>query len=257
MLKDRIKAGEKLIGCYTELTDPAISRIEGLCGYDYVWIDMEHTYLSYETVFTHILTLHGTSTPVIVRVPKDDLTVTKKVLEMGVDGIIFPQPESAEEAARVISYSLYPPDGVRGFGPMGAVDFGLRDATAYMKASRDTLCRFIQIEHRGAVRELDRIMENPFIDGYIFGPNDLAASYGLPGGAFSDEISAVIRDVTRRLHEKGKYVGIASGSYAEDVVKHWCSFGVEMLTAGADVDFLREGALANRAVMARLLKGEI
>ena len=67
----------------------------------------------------------STGTPVIVRAPQDDLTATKKIIEMGVDGIIFPMVRTAEEANRVIASTLYPPYGDRGFGPMGAIDYGM------------------------------------------------------------------------------------------------------------------------------------
>ena len=97
-------------------------------------------------------------------------------------------------------------------------------------------------------------MKNPYIDGYIFGPNDLSGSYGRLGDVFCDEITAVIADTVKRLHAAGKYVGIASGGISDGVLTHWSSFGVELLCAGADFDYLREGALANRKNLERMHK---
>ena len=57
-----------------------------------------------------------------------------------------------------------------------------------------------------------------------------------------------------KLHSAGKYVGIASGGYFDDVLKHWSSFGTEMLTAGADFDFLRDGARNNRINLEKIHK---
>ena len=254
MLKEKIKNKEKLIGMYVQLSDISIARIAGLAGYDFVWVDTEHSYMSYETLLGHILAIKGTGTPVIVRVPQDDLTATKKVLEMGVDGIIFPMVKNAEEAERVISSTLYPVDGNRGFGPMNAVDYGMKDVKKYINSNRDELCRFIQIEHKDTVECLDEIMENQYIDGYIFGPNDLSGSYGMLGDVFCDHITEVIRKTVDKLHEKGKYVGIASGGYSEEIIKHWSSFGVEMLSAGADFDFIRDGAINNRKNLEKIHK---
>lgn len=233
MLKEKIKNKEKIIGMYVQLADISIAKIAGLAGYDFVWVDTEHSYMSYETLLGHIIAIKATGTPVVVRVPQDDLTATKKVLEMGVDGIIFPMVRSADEADRVISWTLYPPDGERGFGPMNAVDYGIKKVSEYIKTSRDDVCRFIQIEHKDTVECLDEIMKNQYIDGYIFGPNDLSGSYGMLGDVFCDHITEVIRNTVDKLHEKGKYVGIASGGYSEDIIKHWSGFGVEMLSAGA------------------------
>jgi 2-dehydro-3-deoxyglucarate aldolase/4-hydroxy-2-oxoheptanedioate aldolase len=254
MLKEKIKNKEKLIGMYVQLSDISIARIAGLAGYDFVWVDTEHSYMSYETLLGHILAIKGTGTPVIVRVPQDDLTATKKVLEMGVDGIIFPMVKNAEEADRVISSTLYPVDGNRGFGPMNAVDYGMKDVKKYINSNRDELCRFIQIEHKDTVECLDEIVKNQYIDGYIFGPNDLSGSYGMLGDVFCDHITEVIRKTVDKLHEKGKYVGIASGGYSEEIIKHWNSFGVEMLSAGADFDFVRDGAINNRKNLEKIHK---
>ena len=74
------------------------------------------------------------------------------------------------------------------------------------------------------------------------------------GDVFSDHITGVMRDTIHRLHAKGKYVGIASGGFSDEVLQHWSSFGPEMLCAGADFDFIRDGALRNRINLERIHK---
>lgn len=254
MLKERIKKSEKLIGMYVQLADISIARIAGMAGYDFVWVDNEHSYMSYETLLGHILALRSTGTPVIVRAPQNDLTATKKILELGVDGIIFPMVKTAEEARQLIAATVYPPDGERGFGPMNAIDYGFQPLSEYLSNANDSLCRFIQIEHRDTIDNLDEIMQNPYIDGFIFGPNDLSGSYGMLGNVFCDQISDIIRNTTEKLHANGKYVGIASGGYRADVLEHWHSFQPDMLSAGADFDFLRDGALQNRQTLETIHK---
>ena len=254
MLKERVKNKEKLIGMYVQLTDISIARIAGLAGYDFVWEDTEHSYMSLETLLGHIMALKTTGTPVIVRVPQDDLTATKKILEMGVDGIIFPMVRTVEEAERVIASTLYPPYGDRGFGPMGAIDYGLKNVKEYIKNNRDEVCRFIQIEHKDTIENLDEIMKNPYIDGYVFGPNDLSGSYNMLGEPFADKITEIIRATVDKLHEADKYVAIASGGYSEEVVQHWHNLGADMLSAGADFDFIRDGAVKNRINMEKIHK---
>lgn len=254
MLNKRVKNNEKLIGMYVQLTDISIARIAGLAGYDFVWVDTEHSYMSCETVLGHIMALRSTGTPVVVRLPQDDLTFTKKILEMGVDGVIFPVVRTAEEARRLVSSTLYPPYGNRGFGPMNAIDYGMKDVAAYVANSRDELCRFIQIEHKDTIDNLDAIMEIQEIDGYIFGPNDLSGSYNMLGDVFSEPITHIIRDAVDRLKKHGKYTGIAAGGYSPEVLQHWSSFGTELLAAGADFDYIRDGAINNRKTMERIHK---
>lgn len=254
MLKEKIKNKEKLIGMYVQLTDISIGKIAGLAGYDFVWVDTEHTMLSFQDVLSHIIAIKGTGTPVIVRVPQDDLTFTKKILDAGVDGIIFPMIHDAEEANRLIATALYPPQGERGFGPMNAIDFGFKDVVHYTATANDTLCRFIQIEHKDAIDNLDEIMKNPYIDGYIFGPNDLSGSIGILGHPFDDAVTELMQGAIQKLHDNGKYVGIASGGYSKEVLKHWSQFHPDMLSAGADFDFIRDGARANRIQLEEIHK---
>ena len=162
MLKEKILQRKKMIGMHINLNDIAIARIAGLAGYDYIWLDLEHSYLSLENLMSYIFAIKETGTAVIVRVPQDDLTYTKKVIEMGVDGIIFPMVKTAEQAKKLIESTLYPPYGTRGFGPMNAVGFGFDDVKTYVNNTKDNLCRFIQIEHKDAIDNLEEIIKNEF-----------------------------------------------------------------------------------------------
>lgn len=254
MLKSKIENNQKMIGMYVQLADISISRIAGMAGFDFVWVDTEHSYMSLETLFGHVMALRTTDTPIVVRLPQDDLTATKRVLEMGVDGVIFPMVRTAAEADRLIASTLYPPEGDRGFGPMNAADYGYRDAFEYTRESQQRLCRFIQIEHKDAIDHLDEIMQNPYIDGYIFGPNDLSGSYGMLGEFFSDKIMGIIAAAIKKLQDNGKYVGIAAGGYSEEIITRWSALGPQMLAAGADFDYLRDGAVRNRMNLERIHK---
>lgn len=243
MLKEKIKNKEKIIGTHVMMNDPAAARIIALSDYDFIWVDTEHSSMSSETLLNMIFAVKSAGTSVIVRLPQDDLTATKRTLEMGPDGIIFPMVRTAEEANRLVASTLYPPYGTRGFGPMGAIDYGHKNAWDFVEKSRDELCRFIQIEHKDAIDNLDEIIKNPYIDGYIFGPNDLAFSYGIVGGATSPEMFKIMKTATEKLRRAGKYVGLSSGAYTDDAFLLWEKLGVDMLSAAAEFDFIRDGAI--------------
>jgi len=153
-LKTKIKAGEKLIGTHVSLVDPSICEILGMMGFDYVWIDMEHTCIDFQTLNECLLAVRAVGGNAIVRIPQHDYTYLKKVLEMGPDGIVFPMIHSVEEAKADISHTLYPPYGERGFGPRSAISYGLSDVRKYIENESLDLCRFIQIEHVHAIEWL-------------------------------------------------------------------------------------------------------
>lgn len=252
MLKEKIQNKEKTIGMHINLNDVTVGRIAGLAGYDFIWIDMEHSYLSYEGLLNLVIAVKSGGGQVIVRAPQDDLTATKKILEMGVDGIIFPMVKTAEDANRLISYTLYPPHGVRGFGPMNAIDYGFKDVGNYVHTHHKTMCRFIQIEHIEAVRNLNDLIKNDYIDGYIVGANDLSGSMGMLGDVFGEEVTSIINEIVTKLKAAGKYVGISTGDFSESTLKHWHEMGFDMISAGADFDFLREGLKQNRETLKRI-----
>ncbi|MBR5527923.1 MAG: aldolase [Clostridia bacterium] len=254
MIKEKIRLGQKLIGTHINFCDPSVGRIAGLAGYDFIWIDMEHNYISFESLLALILAIKTTGTDVIVRAPQDDLTATKKIIEMGVDGIIFPMVRTAEEADRLLSYTLYPPYGRRGFGPMNAVGYGAFDTLKYVSENHDTMCRFIQIEHVDAVNNLDDIMKNPFIDGYIIGANDLSGSVNDLCNVFGEKTTSLIKTAISKLKQNGKYVGLSTGDLSEETFKHWHDMGVDMLSAGADFDFLTAGMKKNRETLQKIMK---
>ena len=255
MLKEKIQKKEKIIGTHINFADPSVGRIAGLAGYDYIWIDMEHNYISFESLLSLIIAVKSTGTSVIVRAPQDDLTATKKIIEMGPDGIVFPMIKTAEEANRIISYTLYPPYGVRGFGPMNAVGYGAFDTMKYVSENHNTMCRFIQIEHVDAVKNIDEIMQNPYIDGYIIGANDLSGSINELCNVFGENTTELIKTTISKLKANGKYVGLSTGDLSEETFKHWRDMGVDMISAGADFDFLTAGMRRTKEALTRIMKG--
>ena len=242
-LKKKIEMGEKTYGTIINMCDACVSDITSRIGYDFLWVDFEHSYLSYENILTHTTVAQANGTPVVVRVPQNDFTATKKILEMGVSGIIFPMVKSAKEVNELISFSLYPPDGCRGFGPMAAIQYGLADANEYVKSANKDICRFIQIECKEIIDELDSVMKNEYIDGYIFGPNDLSGSIDDFLNVYDEKTTELMEYAIKKLKENHKYVGIATGSTDKKVVEHWRNMGADMICAGGDFSFLTEGAV--------------
>ncbi len=239
-LKEKIQAKLPICGTHVQLNDPEICSIYGRMGYDYIWLDMEHTYLSYKDVLNSLNAARLNGTPVVVRVPQDDLTATKKVMEMGPEGILFPMVNNAADANRLISYTLYPPYGIRGFGPMRAVEYGAEDTEEYVKEGHLSVCRFIQIESKTAIENLDEISENPYIDGYVFGPCDLSGTVGQMLNVMEGETKAWMEKAIALLKAKGKYIGISYGDIRPETIRHWHEMGIDMISVGSDYGYLLE-----------------
>lgn len=237
ILREKIENKETVLGTLVSLTDPCLCEIMGNIGYDCVWIDMEHTYMSYKEVLCHLNGANSSHIPTVVRLPQNDLTATKKVLEMGPDGIIFPMVKSAKETEELIKMTLYPPLGTRGFGPLRAIGYGAEDAVEYTKNKSLELCRFVQIEHIGMIDELEEIVKNPYVDGFIFGPNDLSGSLGEFMNVFGETTMSKIKEATCILKKYNKCVGIAIGM-SEEAISFWSELDFDIVFAGADWNFV-------------------
>ncbi|MEE0419030.1 MAG: aldolase/citrate lyase family protein [Lachnospiraceae bacterium] len=241
-LRDKIKNKEKIIGTHVSLSDPSICEILGYLDFDYIWVDMEHTYINCEQLYIHLNAARAVGASMIVRIPQDDFITLKQVMEMGVDGVVFPMIRSVEAARRAIDRTFYPPRGSRGFGPRKSIKYGLDDVSRYIQSGSLEMCRFIQIEHIEAVECIEELAEIDGIDGFIFGPCDLAGSIGQLSQPYEEAAEEMTRRTVRKLKEKEKYIGISTGDFSQERIRCFSDMGIQMISAGADTDYLLYGA---------------
>jgi 2-keto-3-deoxy-L-rhamnonate aldolase RhmA len=239
VFKKKIQDGEVCVGVSVSLCDPAISELFADTGYDFTWIDMEHTVMSLETVLGHIMAVRGTGTAPLVRVPWNDPVLIKPVLEMEPAGIIVPMVRSATEAAAAVAACKYPPRGIRGFGPGRGNQFGGTSTEDYLKEADDRNLVIVQVEHIDAVNDLDAILEIPGLDGMVLGPNDLAGSMGKLGRTSDPEVEAAMDEVIAKGRRSEKFIG-ASVGYSPEAIRGWLAKGVRWIAVGQDTANLYE-----------------
>ncbi len=237
-LKEKIEKGQKLCGTLVNIPSVAIAEMMGYPDYDFLWIDMEHSAITLDVFYNMLVGAKSVGKQVLVRVPQNDLTYTKKVLEMGPDGIIFPMVRSAEEARELLSYTLYPPYGVRGCGPQRAVRYGVDDEIAYFRSGPKSLCRFLQVECKTFVEEMEQIADNPFIDGFILGLADLSGSINEIGDFFGENNLNLAKRAIEIAHKHKKIIGTATLANDEKTVSALDEMGIDMITCGADFDYV-------------------
>ncbi len=254
LLKEKLQKKIPLAGTHISLSDPCISELIGNLGYDFIWIDTEHTAIDYHTLELLLIGARAGGVNPIVRIPWNDAVLAKRVLEMGPDGIIFPMVNTPEEADRAMKSCLYPPEGNRGFGPIRAAKYGLEDADQFIKRNNKELCRFIQIETVTAVKNLPEIVKNPYIDGYFFGPCDLSGSIGELNRVFEPNTSKLIDEAIAILKEAGKPIGVSTGTHDPEVLKYWRDKGITIISACGDFTYILNGARDNLDNLRKILK---
>lgn len=241
-LRERLSDSRPLWGTQTFLGSPIAAEILGGAGFDFIFIDFEHVPFGLETLYAVVSSCESAGTPALVRMPEFDRTLTKKVADMGPGGLLFPMVKTAEEARAIMRALLYPPAGNRGFGPMRAVRWGMDDEAAFAEMHVQKSVRMIQIEHKETVANLSEIMRDPFIDAYIFGPNDLAASMGHICDVFHPQVQQEIRQAVRMLKDAGKRVGVSTVSDEPAVLHYWRDMGMDIFSCGGDTAFIKNKA---------------
>lgn len=253
-LKEKLRARASLAGMHISLADSCVAELCGNLGYDFLWIDTEHTAIDYHVLLEHIIAAKAAGVESLVRIPWNDAILAKRVLEMGPTGIIFPVVNTPEELDRAMKSTLYPPNGTRGFGPMRAVRYGLDDVDTYIAKDSLDMVRCVQIESFVAVENLEEMAKNPWIDCFIFGPCDLSGSIGELNRVFEPHTSILIDRAVAILRGAGKSVGISTGSDDPNVLRYWHEKGINVISAGTDYLHILSGARKVRENL-RLIQG--
>ena len=242
-LSEKLKSGQTAIGSHVSLTDSTVTEILGDVGFDYLWIDTEHTSISLESLRNHLVAARACGVSAIVRVPEVSQVKAKPILEMGPDGIVFPQVNSYDLACEAVAACKYPPVGNRGWGPRRAMHFGV-DMTAqeYIAKANDDILTILQFENIQAYQDLDRILSIEGLDVILLGPCDLAASMGHIGDWHHPDVEQVVDDLFERVHKSGKKIGVSYGLCDEQELLLYQRRGVDMISIAAETDFIVKGS---------------
>ena len=241
IIKKEIEEKTILLGTHINLRENIIPEIMGKIGFDFLWIDMEHTSLNKESVQNHLISCSAASIASFVRIPIKDSTLVRPVLEMNPSAIVFPFIMNAEDAKKAVESCKYPPKGKRGFGPKRANYYGLMELDDYIKNADSNIWVIIQIEHTDAVKNLDEILKVDGIDSIVVGPNDLSASIGLLGKLKHPRVKKLMDDIAYKTHNHNKPLGVSMGFDLENI-EDWINRGVAWITIGTDISCLIDGA---------------
>lgn len=220
------------MGAAVSLNDATVTEALSTV-FDFVWIDMEHNPLSLEDVQGHIIAAKGSDCTPIVRVPWNDPVLMKPVLDIGAAGIVAPMVSTAEETRRAVAACMYPPDGIRGFGPRRPSNYSRLGGPEFCKAANESMIVVIQIEHIDGVNNIDEIVAVPGLSAIMIGANDLSGSMGHMGEPGHPDVVKAVDTVIRQCNKAKMPVGVAV-SHDPDVLAGWVKKGVNWLMSGND-----------------------
>jgi 2-keto-3-deoxy-L-rhamnonate aldolase RhmA len=238
-LRERLTAGKPVFALTLTTSNVEAAVLGASLGFDFLWVEMEHSPVTLETLRTIVLATRGLPASVLARVPVIELWTAKRVLDQGVTGVIFPFTSSAELAKRAAQACRYPPNGLRGSGA------GLAAATwpqpgSYYDSADANIFVVVMIEEARAIEEIDAIASTPGIDVLFIGTSDLSFSLGLRGRQDEPQLDAAIAKIVSAARRHGKFLG--RPAFDAGQIARFRAQGFQMFQCATELGLMARGA---------------
>jgi 2-dehydro-3-deoxyglucarate aldolase/4-hydroxy-2-oxoheptanedioate aldolase len=233
-----LKKGDVMIGTLITMPVPEVAEIMIEVGFDWLFVDTEHAPFNAKDALK-ILQTAGDRCPCVVRIPANHEVWIKKALDIGADGIIAPQVNSAEEAERIVRLCKYPPQGTRSVGIGRAHKYGL-GFKEYVARANDEVAVILQAENTNALKNISEIVRVPGIDAIFIGPYDLSASMGKMGNLTDADVQKAIATIAKCC----KNAGVRLGIFADraETAAACIRQGFTLIAIGTDGLYMAQGA---------------
>ena len=245
-LQQKFREKKLILGSHVAFDSPFVTEMIANQGFDFIWVDAEHSAMDKKDIQTHLLACRAAGAAGIVRVPWNDHTFIKGILDMGADGVIIPMICSYQDALTAVAATHYPPAGIRGMGTRRACGYGEWDKASYVADTDSHVWTILQIEHIDVVKDLERIAALPGVGAFVVGPNDFSMSMNTAERSYKPadpEVKEQFDKIAEILRRSGKPFGV-SGAYSEQFVRDWVARGVDFIAMGFDFNFVINGAKA-------------
>jgi len=242
-LRERLHAGETVVGPFQSIASPLLTEIIGHAGYDFTILDQEHGPLTAADCKGLCAAAENVGLTPIVRVRNDAEGEIQRAMDLG-GGVEIPQIETVDDAEAAVAASRFDPLGSRGLSPyVRAGDYdGGDDYTAAQNEERTVI---VHVEGERAVDNAADILQTDGIDVAFLGPYDLSQSLGIPGQVRDERVESLMEEVCDVAEETDAVVG----TYADDpeMANRWIDAGVQFLALSVDAPIIRRRFEALRA----------
>lgn len=226
-------------GLWLGLGSPVAAELCACTGFDWLLVDGEHAANDYRSVYSQLQAIEGTPTHAIVRLVDDDPGRIKRYLDMGVQSLLIPMVDTAEQAEEVVAAVRYPPRGIRGLATSITRASRWAQIENYSREADEQICLIVQAETVTALDNLKAIAAVDGVDCVFIGPSDLSASMGYLGQPGHPEVQAAIAQALRDIAALGKAPGTLAGS--PEAVRTHTENGARFLGIGSDTALLLTG----------------
>lgn len=237
-VKRVLREGQPVVGATITVASPEVAAQAANLGFDFLWLEMEHSPITLETARNMILATRGLKAVPFIRVPVNELWAAKRALDAGALGVIFPFTSTPELARQAVAACRYPPEGARGFGP-GLATFRWPVPGGYPNFADRNIMVIIIIEQARAVDQIEEIAAVPGIDVLFIGTNDLSFSLGLRGQQNDPKLKEAIARVVAAAKRHKVALGRPAGS---EQVGQFIKEGFQFFQGSSELGMMAAGA---------------
>ncbi len=252
-MRTRMAGGEVMLGMGLRLArSTEIARIAKACGFDWLFVDMEHNGIGIDLACQVSVACLDTGLVPLVRVPGKEPTIASRLLDCGAGGIVVPHVDEPAEILPFVERCRFTPIGRRSVGgPLPQLDYQTLPAAEHMRLANERSLLCAMIESPQAVENAEAIIAIDGVDLLLFGSNDLAVEMGIPGDLANPRIAEAYRHVLAVAAKHGKSVGLG-GVYTPELLGRYLPLGFRFVLLGSDLSLLM-GAARERAAVGRKL----
>lgn len=242
LTKERLREGRAVIGlAQQQIRSAEIPRLLGAAGFDYIFIDTEHGAFNLETVQDIVIAANQSGITPFVRVAELKYSLVARALDIGAHGIIFPRVEDARLLKEAISWTKFPPVGMRGFGigpPL--IDYEPAGMPEIIEHANSELMNIVQFETVKSLQLIDELLAVEGIDVAMIGPADLSISLGIPGELDHPTLVSAVEQFILDCQRNQVIPGIHCRS--AEMAMFWITKGMKLVGCGGETTLLMERA---------------
>lgn len=240
-LRQRLRAGERLLGCWCSLANPITTEVLGVAGFDWLLLDGEHSPNDVISFVPQLMALKDSVSAPVVRPSSNNAVEIKRLLDAGFSNLLIPFVETAEQAAHAVGATRYPPQGFRGVS-VSQRNNRYGTVPGYFQGVNEQIAVIVQIESPTGVAAVADIAAVDGVDCVFIGPQDLAAGYGHIANPNHPDVQAAMAAIFAACRAAGKPVGILAPVEAD--ARRYLEQGATFVAVGSDLGVFRSATQA-------------
>ena len=243
-MQEKLARGEVALCMATRLARTAeIAMIAESCGFDALFIDMEHSTITLDAAAQICVAALPTGVTPLVRIAGHQFEDATRLLDMGALGIICPNVGSRAEAEKFVRACRFPPLGERSVGGAGPLQGYRATPLAEVNKQGNAATTLIaMLETPEGVANADAIAAVPGIDVLLIGSNDLCTAMGIPGELKSPKLHAAYEAAAKACKAHGKHLGVGGIRADVEHVAQLVKLGARFVITASDAQYLLKAA---------------